>query len=388
MKLAKLMFTILIDSILMLFFKLKNKNKNRIIITSTNNTEFNFNSKYIFEYYIKENKNSEVFFVINNTDKKNKLEIDYPNRIIDTRSIHGKLIALNAKIWLTSTFDLPLLSVVRDNSRINFHMGHGIPLKKIGLSENNISYIKLINRKIRTRQFTHAISYSEKLKPQIEKIFDNSKIHYLNIGQPRNDCLYNPYNSAKEKILSIISDKKTNPQLILYCPTWRPYEKTKIFPFDDFDIYSLNKYLYNNNTYLFVRGHPFFEFDLPHNFEYTSNILPLSSKVIDDITGVLCGFDMLITDYSSIFLDFLSTQKKMAFIPYDIDKYSRIVGFSFDYNYMTPGQKLSSQDELITFIQSDDNFSEEKKSLIKEINLKNNNCLELSELLFTYQNRK
>lgn len=364
------------------------KNKNSIIFTSTNNNEFNFNSKYIFEYYVNNNSSINVFFIINDSEKKEKLEHIFPKKIIDTRTIKGKIIALNSKFWLTSTLDLPVLSLFKDHSRVVFHMGHGIPLKKIGLNENKINFIKYINRRIRTRQFTHAISYSEKLKPEIKKIFKNKDILYLNIGQPRNDCLYQSFDNAREKILDIINHDKENIKLILYCPTWRPYGQTMIFPFPDFDLQLLNKSLCDNNTYLLVRGHPFFNFTTPEKFAYTSNIISFSTEKISDITSVLCGFDMLITDYSSIYLDFISTNKKIAFIPYDIEKYNDLVGFSFDYDHFTPGDKLHSQKELIDFILSDDRFTEERKEIINDINLKNNNCQELMNILTSYQNKK
>lgn len=161
-----------------------------------------------------------------------------------------------------------------------------------------------------------------------------------------------------------------------------------IFPFPDFDLQLLNKSLCDNNTYLLVRGHPFFNFTTPEKFAYTSNIISFSTEKISDITSVLCGFDMLITDYSSIYLDFISTNKKIAFIPYDIEKYNDLVGFSFDYDHFTPGDKLHSQKELIDFILSDDRFTEERKEIINDINLKNNNCQELMNILTSYQNKK
>jgi len=67
-----------------------------------------------------------------------------------------------------------------------------------------------------------------------------------------------------------------------------------------------------------------------------SDIYPLFTKV-----------DLLITDYSSIFFDFLLTDKPVLFYPYDKDDYLTKDRSMYDeYNSVTPGHKAYNFKDL------------------------------------------
>ena len=51
---------------------------------------------------------------------------------------------------------------------------------------------------------------------------------------------------------------------------------------------------------------------------------------------------MLITDYSSIYIDYLLTEKPVVFLPYDKDDYLKDRGLNFKYDLVTPGPKPES----------------------------------------------
>lgn len=58
--------------------------------------------------------------------------------------------------------------------------------------------------------------------------------------------------------------------------------------------------------------------------------------------------DYMITDYSSIYTDYLTMEKPVLFYPYDGDKYvSQNRELQFDYDWITPGPKVKSPDELM-----------------------------------------
>jgi len=66
-----------------------------------------------------------------------------------------------------------------------------------------------------------------------------------------------------------------------------------------------------------------------------------------DLYQVLPYTDVLITDYSSIYFDYLLLDKPIIFTPSDIEDYSRNRGLLLEpYDYWTPGPKCYDQDTL------------------------------------------
>ncbi|HGT9287761.1 CDP-glycerol glycerophosphotransferase family protein [Enterobacter kobei] len=378
------LFYICINTILSFLSLMKKINKKKIIITSTHNVSFNFNSKYIFEYFIESDdwKGYEIYYVINDEKKRKELNKRYKkNYFIESKSFVGAFFCLDAVCWISSTFELPVNSFFRDPRRSVLHLGHGVPLKKIGLNEENISFIKKINRKIRTRQFTDVISYSEFLKDNMVKTFANVKANYLYLGQPRNDNLSSDGKNIR-RVLSNISGATSDAQFILYAPTWRPYDTTLFFPFN-INIQKLDKILNSTNTYIFIRSHPFYPSNLSEEIESLPHIVKFNSDIAPEICDYLFGFDGLITDYSSIYIDYLVTDNKIAFIPYDYSIYKANVGFCYPYNEFTPGCKIYNEVDLECFILSDGVEYQNARLKIRTItNTKpSGNCFEVANYI-------
>ena len=66
-----------------------------------------------------------------------------------------------------------------------------------------------------------------------------------------------------------------------------------------------------------------------------------------DVYPLMALSDLLITDYSSIFFDFLLLDRPILFFAYDLENYlSNDRNMYFDYDSMTPGAKCHSYDEL------------------------------------------
>lgn len=361
-------------------------NKKRIVFNSTKNSNYNFNSRYLFEACLIELKDVEVLFVINDDKLRKKLTKEIGNYFINTNSISGLVKVSRAKLWISSVLETPYLPLffLINRKRIIYHIGHGVPLKNIGLSEENLSFLKFLNRYLRTRIFTHAMSYSKEFQPKIETIFKKSKIIYTHFGQPRNDSLGR---LNLEEIFLKINKKypqvNSKSKLILYAPTWRNYTTTKFFPFDDIEADFLNKNLIENDTFLFLREHPFYPSTITKEFRNQSNILSFNADHFSEIMDYLPVFKKLITDYSSIYLDYLCLDRPIAFIPYDIKEYSEHTGFTFNYNELTPGIKIFTQEELLSFlIEENDNYKKFRAEISQLINAKPyRNCKENIDLI-------
>jgi len=247
---------------------------------------------------------------------------------------HQKIIIDNGDARL---FFFPYYLHPKFQSIVN--LWHGIPLKKLG---KEIDKRRNESFDIQFQSYSYFTVCSEFEKELIDTCY--SVEHILVTGTPRNDLLAHANSSLLEQFTYL--GKKT----ILYAPTWREQGKESIFfPFTDKDLVKLNQFLIEQDAYLLLRGHReemkfLSEINSQSNI---SRILPAHQDLFPEVQDLLPHVDVLITDYSSIYLDFLLLDKPLIFIPYDIDEYREYRGFLFEYEKYSPGAKVFSQHDFI-----------------------------------------
>ena len=84
------------------------------------------------------------------------------------------------------------------------------------------------------------------------------------------------------------------------------------------------------------------------------------------INELLENADVLLTDYSSVFYEFLLTNRPVGFLIGDINDYKR--GFAMDNPLdEMPGAKISTYEDLISFIEESlngqDNYADERRRI-------------------------
>ena len=342
-----------------LMYSLFNIRDDRIYIFSSEfNTEFNHNSKSLFLYFLKKRQDIQCRFVINDEGKRNALINEYGDFFISSHSIYGIFYILKAKVWITSSLETPIGGVFLNRNRIVIHLGHGAPLKNVGLSESKTSIIKYLYYKIIKTNFSYFFSTSEHFNKNWKECLGVDWNNVVIAGQARNDLITT---NDLVDFNHLLDARKTN---ILYAPTWRPYSKTILFPFSDFELKKFNNFLIKNEMLVYLRLHPNFEGDELDLIQSASNIRLLERANIDDINTVLGSFDLLITDYSSIYVDYLLTKRPVLFLPYDYSEYNETVGFSIDYFNYTPGPKPENfkafMQELTDLINIDSYYYEQR----------------------------
>jgi len=359
------------------------KKRNRIVFNSTLNTNYNFNSKYLFEYFLAHHPEYEVLFVMNDAKKRARLSAELGPHFVDTSTLRGMCKALRAACWVCSTLETPVGGIFQRYARFVIHLGHGTPLKNIGYLEKNFGFVKGLYYLIVTTNFSAVLSTSDDYVPVMMRFMRVGKERIVVNGQPRNDFFFVKRKGAKPEFLSQKAQKH-----VLYAPTWRPYADTILFPFDDFDVKKLAKQLKKTNTMIYLRLHPYHEKNLSGELLNCENIRLLGSSVVGDITQYLPDFDLLITDYSSIFIDFLLCHKPLIFFDYDLERYEKEIGFTVDYKSHTPGphpltmaEALSEMEKLLT---DEKYFSKERKTVSKKFNsVQKPSCASLAELIRT-----
>ncbi|WP_312647391.1 CDP-glycerol glycerophosphotransferase family protein [Aminipila sp.] len=175
----------------------------------------------------------------------------------------------------------------------------------------------------------------------------NHNAKYLPLGLPRNDRLLE---FEQNHILRQEFCKKNNipfsSKLLLYAPTWR---EATFHEIETSNLEELNELLKRESAYFLYRPHHHGGIFSQKDIENLSNFIFFDSTVMADSQAAISIIDCLITDYSSIFVDFLLLNKPIFFYVFDLVKYKDDRGLVIDYknDMMTPGPKIFDMKELI-----------------------------------------
>ena len=81
-----------------------------------------------------------------------------------------------------------------------------------------------------------------------------------------------------------------------------------------------------------------------------NRIIVVNRDTIGEVQEILPYVDILISDYSGVWVDFLLVDRPIIFVPYDIESYKQEPGLLYDYDMITPGPKVDSFQEFLTAI--------------------------------------
>ena len=258
---------------------------------------------------------------------------------------------------------------------------HGLGPKPVGFLSNNLSesdynWYKHIKRKI-----DYFIVPSGFWKIIFSSLFNVESNRVLELGYPKFDS-YKEKNSLKklEKVLKC--DLKKYKKIIYYMPTFRhgcnrDCESTvntdNIFNVDSYNEERLINYLNKNKYLLCLKKHPSELVDMPDID--TDNIKVITDEMLNlssiSISELLDASDIMITDYSSLGVEYLFLCKPVIYLINDVEEYMQNRGIIFnDYNFWMPGKKVSNIKDLLNsidyYFSSDYSFDDiysEKRSL-------------------------
>ena len=318
--------------------------ENLIVFGSTNGNSFSGNSKELFLYLSKNSKYHCVWFassekILNNLRKKG-YHAESNRKIV--RPV--KILKAAKYIFITHGFgDVLLVDFSPDTTVV--HLDHGSALKLIGFGLK-ASFLNVFQRKVH-EYWNKRISYltvcSEETK-RIKKLsYDLPPERIVITGYPRNNILeensIEACDNIKKKLLI-----ENSEQILLYAPTFREYPIQN--PLNNKFLKNLDDFLVRENKILLYKPHPFEE---KISLEKYNNIRSIDPNV--DIMDLLVIADLLITDYSGVFFDYLLTLRPILFFPYDLEKYTESRDFFYDYHSLVPGPIVRTGDQLISKLE-------------------------------------
>ena len=182
-------------------------------------------------------------------------------------------------------------------------------------------------------------------------------------GYPRNDALATPVPDADigvdSEAVESVEELAADHRILLYLPTFRDAATSA---FNMLDVSGLDALLERHDAYLLVKPHP--DDPLEPGTLAGDRIRCLPESV--DSHTLLPLADALLTDYSSVYFDYLLLDRPVLFYAPDLDRYRADRGFYFDYEDVTPGPVARTDAELLTAVDRtlapdhDDEFADER----------------------------
>lgn len=242
-----------------------------------------------------------------------------------------------------------ILSVVKFRNEVKcIQLWHAAgAIKKFGWSDPETS-ARSDRAKLRFQQVYDRFQYIPVGSQQMADIFSESfhvdQSHFIYTGVPQTDFYFDP--AAKEKasakltaLYPIINGKK----VVLYAPTFR---KSSLHSMEvKLDITEFLNSL-DDAYVLLIRLHPSVQ-EVTNFIEHPRVLLVNDYPHLNDLLVVS---DLLITDYSSIPVEFSLLGKKMIFFTYDLADYGRTQGIWAKSSLYFPGPIVETTSEVIQHI--------------------------------------
>lgn len=322
----------------------------RNVILFESEPAFSDNALYVFNEMVKRglNKKYKLVWMLNNeedihknifSDVKNVKAVYRESKIAKFYYTYAAKVILSSNVFLTQ----------RDEKQHNIYLAHGAAFKKTIGKYKYVLPKTYINPKV--------VSISEFLAKYDAVNLDCDEKYMLPLGFPRNDLLL----SEKVDLNKLFG--KENCKFICWMPTYRQHRlyaeqicSSVAMPIlhSDKEAEIINASAKEKNVVLLVKPHP--AQDLSHiSTDNLSNIIFINNDYLKSISlenyTMLGSCDALITDYSSVYYDFLLTDKPVGLCWEDFDEYNQNEGFTVDPDViMKPCEKILNCDDMLRFI--------------------------------------
>ncbi len=240
-----------------------------------------------------------------------------------------------------------------------FQLWHGIPLKSIGMVQATIEHRNMSPERQRWIRFGYSgyntvLSTSEYVSREIfSQVFETGK--FVNLGYPRNDVLLRPatkldrldmLNVPRDILARLQRQRKAGGKVVVYMPTFRDYNANGEVNGTQnagcyLDIAALGEFGRRNGVLFLLKYHPYVK-DIPAALPESCIFCPHTA----DIYPLLRFSDALLTDYSSVYFDYLLLNRPIHYFTPDKEEYERKDRkFMLNFDDWTPGVKSRSQEE-------------------------------------------
>jgi CDP-glycerol glycerophosphotransferase (TagB/SpsB family) len=347
-----------------------------IIIGARNGLYFMDNSRYLFEWLREHRPERRVVWLTWKRSIARSLR-DAGHECLWMPTPAALLVMLRAEVAIYCNRLLDVCAhpaFLRSDTRL-VYLSHGVGVKAKRMTrKDSLSWPLKNELDVARRRLVITTSASEFMAMLCSRSQGLSLSHYRLTGYPRNDMLFREHPESAGK-WAVVTGDRIYKRTILYAPTWRQGGSARFFPFHDFSADTLRRWLQETNTLLFIRPHikdmkgDSFKDETAEALieSCEGNVRPLHAQVCPDCYLIMNRIDVLVTDYSSIYHDFLLLDRPILFVPYDYDEYLESNGFQYDYWKHLPGPAINSFRQFINAVDDidtgDNSFRELRRVL-------------------------
>ena len=271
--------------------------------------------------------------------------------IVKRKSIHGLYTIVTSRTLILTHGLSEKFKLLNKKQQIVINITHGMYLKKMHLllDECNV-----------TPNFHYVFSVSEMHREILSEMFG---LHIKKIvvkGLPRNGLL-----KQKSKNNTLVDLKEKFSKIHVWLPTYRKsnteysrvdVETDSLFGNSTLNLELLDETLKKNNEYLIIKPHPMAKYVFPHKVLSNIKIESNSDSLLNgySLYELLSAVDVLWTDYSSVFIDFMITKKPIIFVMFDAKDYESNRGLTFcTEKNILPGSIIKTSEQLYEVIEKD-----------------------------------
>ena len=331
------------------------------LVVSRKGFFFADNSKYFFAYaHVSLNPDERIIYLTSDRRLQDMIQKAGAQAVLHP-SAKSLFLLLKCGTLVTDVVFSYFVPLIKGAKFVQ--IWHGAPLKHIELDLHNkriSNSSRLVQAVLKTQKniigrypiYDIVVSTSHQF---ITHAFQSSFTakQFVSTGYPRNDILFGwPEKSTTAyrlawlnvdvRAIEQVEEAKSKGKIIcLYAPTYR---KNMTNPFESvIDLKDLCDFSGRHNMLIVLKLHPIMHGQ--YEFDDYPNLVVFASN--NDVYPLMPLCDILITDYSSIYFDYLLLDRPIIFFPYDLESYLKEdSNMYFDYDAMTPGPKCRTQKDL------------------------------------------
>ncbi|WP_319467862.1 CDP-glycerol glycerophosphotransferase family protein [uncultured Pseudodesulfovibrio sp.] len=344
------------------------KKPSRVVFIGPAGGRFTGNVKHLFLYCVRHRPEIDAhFFTCHPPTFKMLRDADLPVHLFPDFDAVAHIAEASTIVVDHFNFKEDLYAPLTECAHV-IQLWHGVGFKEIGFVEKDSNPA----HKNMSLDFEHLYSgYHTVVSTSpfyTQEVFKKSfrAEHFVDLGYPRNDALFQRVTKDSMLNCDYAAFRKTGMlkkelKTVLYVPTFRDDRESSFAGRLDLD--RLNSFLVQSGLHLVIKAHPILEERIPDNLP---NITHYDNAC--DVYPFMQLADVMLTDYSSIYMDYLMLNRPVVFFCPDYDRYvTNNRKLQFPYEEMTPGPKCRTQDELHAALakaaSGDDGYEQERIAL-------------------------